>query len=346
MRVGTSSSSGALPHPFDAQEASVPRLLKAVLFVLSPLLLVLVVVRVLLFLLAAVFMAVVCSLATMGRRDELPLTGGRRTFSRLGVALVGRLLLLAFGCWPGLFTVHGEWDTSCPAIAVAPHAGALDGFIFLCLGFPRPVILEPYAKIPVVKQILQAANALLVPIQSSAKSSAVRAVDVGGGAKKTNATADAILRHKRSYDPSASGAAPVVLFAEGITHSGRQLLPFFRGAFEGGSPVQPVVLRYPYRHHNAAAWTRPFLDSLGTHLVRMFCTPWMRITVDYLPPHRPSVDEAQDGQLMAEAVRGQMAAFSGLPLHPLGARELRKEMQEEADQRDAAKAAKVGKALC
>ena len=53
-----------------------------------------------------------------------------------------------------------------------------------------------------------------------------------------------------------------MLFAEGITHSGRQLLPFFRGAFEGGSPVQPVVLRYPYTYHNAAAWTRPFLDSL------------------------------------------------------------------------------------
>jgi len=343
MRVGTSSS-GVLPHPFNAQEASVPRLLKAVLFVLSPLVLVLVVVRILIFLLAAVLLAVVCSLATMGKRDELPLTGVRRTFSRLGVAVVGRLLLLTFGCWPGLFTVHGEWDTSCPAIAVAPHAGALDGFIFLCLGFPRPVILEPYAKIPVVKQILRAANALLVPIQSSAKSSAVRAVD--GGSKKTNATADAILRHKQSYDPSASGAAPVVLFAEGITHSGRQLLPFFRGAFEGGSPVQPVVLRYPYTYHNAAAWTRPFLDSLGTHLCRMFCTPWMRITVDYLPPQRPTVDGAQDGQLMAEAVRVQMGTFSGLPLHPLGARELRKEMQEEGEQRDAAKVAKVGKELC
>ena len=317
-----------------------PRLVQAALCVLSPLFLVLVVVRILLFLLAAVLMAVVCSLATMGKRDELPLTGLRRSFSRIGVAVAGRLLLLTFGCWPGLFNVTGKWDTSCPAIAVAPHAGALDGFIFLCLGFPRPVILEPYAKIPVVKQVLRAANALLVPIQSSAKSRAVSAVD--GGAKKTNATADAILRHKQGYEPGAPGAAPVVLFAEGITHSGRQLLPFFRGAFEGGSPVQPVVLRYPYTYHNAAAWTRPFLDSLGTHLGRMLCTPWMRITVDYLPAHRPSAAEARDGQLMAEAVRVQMASFSGLPLHHLGARELRSEIKEEAEQREAARAAKGG----
>jgi len=341
MRVGTSSS---LLHPFDAQEASLPRLLKVVLGAASPLLLVLVLFRILLFLLAAVLMAVVCSLATLGKRDKSPLTGFRRAFSRRAVAVVGRLLLLAFGCWPGLFTVNGEWDKSCPACAVAPHAGALDGFIFLCLGFPRPVILEPYARIPVVRQILQAANALLVPIQSSAKSSAVKAVS--GGAKKTNATAEAILRHKQTYEPSRPGAAPVVLFAEGITHSGRQLLPFFRGAFEGGSPVQPVLLRYAYTYHNAAAWTRPFLDSLGMHLGRMLITPWMRIKVDYLPPHRPTVDETQDGQLMAEAVRVEMAQFSGLPLHQLGARELRKEMTEEAEQRAAAKAVKVGKVLC
>ena len=52
-----------------------PRLVQAALCVLSPLFLVLVVVRILLFLLAAVLMAVVCSLATMGKRDELPLTG-------------------------------------------------------------------------------------------------------------------------------------------------------------------------------------------------------------------------------------------------------------------------------
>ena len=56
-----------------------------------------------------------------------------------------------------MFAVRGAWDSSCPTCAVAPHAGALDGFVFLCLGYPRPVILAPYAKIPVVKQILQAA---------------------------------------------------------------------------------------------------------------------------------------------------------------------------------------------
>ena len=47
-------------------------------------------------------------------------------------------------------------------------------------------------------------------------------------------------------------------------------------------------------------------------------------------------------QLMAEAVRVQMASFSGLPLHHLGARELRSEIKAEAEQREAARAAKGG----
>ena len=223
-----------------------PRLVQAALCVLSPLFLVLVVARILLFLLAAALMAVVCSLATMGKRDELPLTGLRRSFSRIGVAVAGRLLLLTFGCWPGLFNVTGKWDTSCPAIAVAPHAGALDGFIFLCLGFPRPVILEPYAKIPVVKQVLRAANALLVPIQSSAKSRAVSAVD--GGAKKTNATAEAILKYKRSYDPSVA-TAPIVLFAAFAAHICEAIYAF------------TVALRFP-RCHTLGAYFWAYLVFL------------------------------------------------------------------------------------
>ena len=68
----------------------------------------------------------------------------------------------------------------------------------------------------------------------------------------------------------------------------------------------------------------------------------MRITIDYLPPRVPTPEEVLDGQLMAEAVRVQMASFSGLPLHHLGARELRSEIKEEAEQREAARAAKGG----
>ena len=46
---------------------------------------------------------------------------------------------------------------------------------------------------------------------------------------------------------------------------------------------------------------------------------------------------------MAENVRFRMAQKSGIPLHTLGARELRKEMKEKAEKEKAKRAAMSGK---
>lgn len=66
----------------------------------------------------------------------------------------------------------------------------------------------------------------------------------------------------------------------------------------------------------------------------------MRISVLYLPSYAPEGEEATNGQLMADKVRGQMAKESGFPLHHLGSRELRKEMKEAAAKAELAKKAK------
>lgn len=313
--------------------------MKVVLVLSLPLLAMLAVLRALLFISMMIMLFFVCGIATLGLPDHVggsfaPLTGVRRSVSRVLVMAVGRVILMCFGCWPGMLTVRGTWDPTCPVCAAAPHYGAADAFVFTWLGFPRPVILEPYSKIPVVKQILQSCGALLVPIASSTKGmkttgDSASASGGGGGEKPkgltTNATREAILRHKKEFDPSVDGAAPIVLFSEGITHSGCALLPLFKGAFEGGTAVQPIVVRYHHTHHNAAA----FLNfSLGTHFSRLLTTPWMAISVDYLPTHQPTPQEAADGAIMAETVRAQMSRFSGLPMHRLGARELRKELSE------------------
>ena len=70
--------------------------------------------------------------------------------------------------------------------------------------------------------------------------------------------------------------------------------------------------------------------------------PWTTIEVDFLPAHVPTAAEAKDGKLMAESVRAAMGAASGMPLHNLGARELRKEMKVAADEAKAKAAAAKG----
>ena len=44
----------------------------------------------------------------------------------------------------------------------------------------------------------------------------------------------------------------LILFPEGTTSNGTSLLPFRRGAFVAGVPVQPVLIKYPFKRFNPA----------------------------------------------------------------------------------------------
>lgn len=349
------------PHPYATDEKPFSpcqrRLGWLVLLPLLPLLFVIVLLRIVCFLALMIFLLVPCGLATYGAPPG-PLRGWRRWLAKTGAAVVGRAVLACFGCGWGMLKVRGGWDPTCPVIVCAPHVGMTDGYVWMMLDLPRPVILEPYTKIPVVATLLKAASALPVPVASAGSKAANGAGKVGPSAApapegasapatngapppteplKASATAAVrakILEHKRTFTPGVDDA-PIALFPEGITHNGRTLLSFFAGAFEGGSAVQPVVLRYTYTHFNAHA----FLSSLPTHLMRLFINPWLYIEVDFLEALQPTEAQKADGRLLAQAARAAMASASGMPLHELGAKELREEMKKEAAAKAAAKQA-------
>jgi lysophosphatidylcholine acyltransferase/lyso-PAF acetyltransferase len=154
----------------------------------------------------------------------------------------------------------------------------------------------------------------------AAKATAATAAATAAHGSVTHAVREAILEHKQRFRP---GDTPIGILPEGSTHNGRGLLTFFSGAFQGGSPVQPVTLRYPFRYHNTAA----FLTTLTGHVLGLLLAPWVAMEVCFLPTHVPSEEERADPERMAEAVRGRMAAALGMPLHAIGAKELRKEAQ-------------------
>ena len=99
----------------------------------------------------------------------------------------------------------------------------------------------------------------------------------------------------------------------------RSIVKFFSGAFEGGTPVQPITIQYPFDYYNGGA----FLTTLPAHLLKVFLNPWMTVDAAFLPLYSPDAAEAADGDLMAENVRKAMGAASAVPLSPLGAKELR-----------------------
>ena len=64
--------------------------------------------------------------------------------------------------------------------------------------------------------------------------------------------------------------------------------------------------------------------------------------MEFLPAHVPDEAEKADAALFAENVRVRMGEAAGLPLNPIGAKELR---QEERDLQLKARASKKGKCL-
>lgn len=346
------------PHPYALAEEPLPLALKAALGVLGPLVLLpLAILRILMLLVLAPSCFLVCLVFGRWRFVIRPL-----------MSLFGRAFLLVFGVWPGLIRIKRPEETRlnpAPILVVAPHVGALEAFTFMFDGMPRPIALEPYTNIPIIGTLFRAANGIAVPLVAANATAKVSPAAGDSTAKPieksaTRAVRMAIAAHKAAFDPASD--TPIGIFPEGAAANGRSVLKFFSGAFEGGGPCQPALLRYPYRYYNAAF----FNASLGEHILRLLLTPWQRVELTYLNIYHPSAEESADAALYAENVRGEslrasnllcgalpctahapsgarstlpracwqvrctMAAAAGLQPSPYGAKELRDELKQEA----------------
>ena len=281
----------------------------------------------------------------------------------------GRLMLCAFGVWPGLLTIIGrERFASAPVAVVAPHVGLLDACFFIYRDIPRPIALEPYTKIPLIGWLFRRANGIAVPLPKATdarKPPPGRKIDIeppdataadttsemppvgeskhGSAAKATPTTLAvrlAIQQHKKTWEVANGEASkssmnarlasrPILILPEGTTHNGHAILRFFTGAFEGGGPVQPILLQYPQTRFSRGFGSAAFFASgLGAHLFNLLTCAYQPMNVRYLPVHQPTAEEEADADLYAENVRRSMAEAARLPLSTYGARELRKEMKE------------------
>ncbi|XP_021612848.1 lysophospholipid acyltransferase LPEAT1 isoform X5 [Manihot esculenta] len=107
--------------------------------------------------------------------------------------------------------------------------------------------------------------------------------------------------------------------AEGTTTNGDFLLPFKTGAFLAGTPVLPVILRYPYQRFSPA-W-----DSISgvRHVIFLLCQFINYIEVKRLPVYYPSQEEKDNPKLYASNVRWLMAREGDLVMSDIGLAEKR-----------------------
>jgi lysophosphatidylcholine acyltransferase/lyso-PAF acetyltransferase len=103
---------------------------------------------------------------------------------------------------------------------------------------------------------------------------------------------------------------PLVIFPEGTTLNGKALTDFKVGAFLPGEPVQPVLLRYPYKHYNPS-WVG-LNSNLALAILRCMLQFANHCEITLLDPHFPSDEEKQDAKLFANNVRSVMAKELGV----------------------------------
>ena len=83
-----------------------------------------------------------------------------------------------------------------------------------------------------------------------------------------------------------------VLFPEGTCTNGKALIYFKLGAFSPSVPVQPVLVKYPNALTDIS-WVEAG-PPVGEIVLKCLCSPWMRMTVEFLPPYVPSEEEKKD----------------------------------------------------
>nr|QZA74853.1 acyl-CoA:lysophospholipid acyltransferase 1a.1 [Camelina sativa] len=186
-----------------------------------------------------------------------------------------------------------------PGAIVSNHVSYLDILYHMSASCPSFVAKRSVGKLPLVGLISKCLGCVYV--QREAKSP-----DFKGVSGTVNERVREAHRNK--------SAPTIMLFPEGTTTNGDYLLTFKTGAFLAGTPVLPVILKYPYERFSVA-WDT---ISGARHILFLLCQFVNHLEVIRLPVYYPSQEEKDDPKLYASNVRRLMATEGNLILSDLG----------------------------
>jgi 1-acyl-sn-glycerol-3-phosphate acyltransferase len=185
-----------------------------------------------------------------------------------------------------------------PYIVVSNHISMLDPIVLITeFGMMSAVATADVLKYPLISTVAKQLQLLFV-------------------SRKTKSQLIPIMQ-KRSKDylqlTDENKPLPprLMVFPEGTTTNGYQLLQFHSGAFVGGHPVQPVMLRYPYKHYNNAWVESSFVAS---HVYQLLAQVFQQIEVTHFPYYYPTVQEKADPVLYTNNVRRLMCEGANMKI--------------------------------
>jgi len=242
-----------------------------------------------------VLYSLLARIATIGLSEESllkrPLHKTRRKLVELG-CILGRICLFGLGFWKIKVVGKHLLRSNYPRmnIYIANHTSWIDILAFLCTTntVPSFVAKKSIKAIPLLGYDSQVWQCIYVDRLSHRE-----------GVSST------LKERATNFE-----MPPVVVFPEGTTSNGKQLIKFHTGGFLSGAPVRPVVLRYPYKHFSPA-W-----ESISAikHIFRLLTQFSNNLEITFLPIYVPTANEKSNPELYAKNVQKIMADALNVPI--------------------------------
>jgi lysophosphatidylcholine acyltransferase / lyso-PAF acetyltransferase len=178
------------------------------------------------------------------------------------------------------------------ATLISNHTALSDSCLIAAIAAPSFVAKKAVSKIPFVGRVGFSQQSFYIDRMS----------------KSGKSTTDLIVRRQSmlaTCDPTL-GLPPVAIFPEATTTSGGFMLRLRTGAFVAGTPIAPVLIRYPYKYFS------PAYESIRTpsYLYRMLSQMYNTVHYYRLPVYYPSEAEKMDPRLYADNVLDMMVRES------------------------------------
>lgn len=147
-----------------------------------------------------------------------------------------------------------------PKIIIANHVTFLDSIFFVSRGYFNVVAKASLINYPIIGKILKGFNPILVPFTKEEKA----------------LLPDANIQISKAI---LGDSKPLLIFPEGCTKQSNYLIKFRLGAFKPLTSIQPVILKYDFKHMDIS-WTK------GTYelklIYRLCCQFINHLNVKYL----------------------------------------------------------------
>jgi lysophosphatidylcholine acyltransferase / lyso-PAF acetyltransferase len=223
---------------------------------------------------------------------ELNIPAWRRQICTFASKFLGRGLLVVLGFWRvnGRDDPRYDHEEAQRATIVSNHVSLADPCLLAYLYAPSFVAKQAVSYIPFVGRVGAAQHAFYIDRMAATGPS----------------TTEIIARRQRLIADKKTNLPPVAVFPEGTTTSGLYMLRLRTGAFVAGTPVAPIILRYPYERFS------PSYESIKTlpYLYRMLSQFWNNVEYLRLPVYYPSEAEKNDPRLYADNVMKLMVERS------------------------------------